>query len=306
METNYTTLKIKKISRFFSKENFLLFLSIGFTLANLLFFLYTTFVVKEADVPAIDTKASQSRQIISLRYKSIDQIPFVVNEIDNFNTHGKDYLDYLKKLNPQIEEKALIKEINQEIFTFYTLNKKAGNKNNYPLSYEELIKTNQQLKNEYNQNLTRYTGYYLKIRYRGYYGERKDEIIKYFNTTDLENLAKEKINQIITEKPDPSVLYPELNNDEEITQLNNQEEAIVFFENEAFEDPPFDDPLFYQYLVETTVNQYTDIYQLATKDPFSNEKEPYAFLVFFIKEKTGENLPLNYLIYQTLNESSYR
>jgi hypothetical protein len=306
MDNNYTALKIKKQSHFFSKKNLFYFFSIGFALTSFLFFLYATFVIKENKLPAVTTQANQSKRIINFRYEKIDRIPFVVNNIDGLETHGKKYLDYLKELNPQIEEEALRKEINLQILIFYVLNKQTGSKNDYPLNYDELLNINRRLKDEYDQELTRYTGYYLKIRYRGYYGEKENEIKKYFGETDLENLAKEKINRIIEANSNPPALYPELNSDEEIVQLNNQEEVIVYFENETFENPPFDDPLFYQYLTESPLNQYSQLFQLKTTNPFQEEKETYAYLVFFITDKTGNNLSSNYLIYQALNEANYR
>jgi len=306
--TNYTVLKLDHSSNFPKKKIIFIF-SLLFFLSSFLFFIYTTFFLKENKTTNLSARAFQNAptpQIITkFNYEKIDDIPFVVNRIDEIDTHGKDYLDYLKKLNPQIEKENLIKEINREIFTFYVLNRQTNNKIQYPNSYEELLRKNQELKDKYNQNLTRYTGYYLKIRFRGYYGKRAEEIKKYFGEKNLEELAKEKINQLMANYSNPAFLYPTLNTDEEIAQLNNNEEAIVYFENEAFEDPPFDDHLFYQYLSQSPINQYSQVYQLKTTNPLQKEKEAYAYLVFFISKKTGENLPINYLIYQALNETNY-
>jgi len=311
---NYTILKLDDLKPNQSsnsvKNKIIFIFSLLFFLSNFLFFIYTTFFLKENKTTDLSARALQNgptpQILIGFPYEKIDDIPFIVNRIEGINTHGTDYFDYLKKINPQIDRENLIKQINREIFTFYVLNRKVNNKIQYPTNYEKLLRKNQELKEQYNQNLIRYTGYYLKIRFRGYYGKREEEIKKYFGEKNLEDLTKEKINQLMAKYSNPALIYPNLNNDEEISQLNNKEKAIVYFENETFEDPPFDDPMFYQYLSQTPLNQYSQVFPLKTTNPFQKEKETYAYLVFFIKEKTGNNLPINYLIYQALNEKNYR
>ncbi|MGQ9848406.1 MAG: hypothetical protein ACUVQP_13025 [Bacteroidales bacterium] len=168
------------------------------------------------------------------------------------------------------------------------------------------MQKNNDLTKQYYQDIIKYTGYYLKIRFRGYYGQREQEVKNIFGDQDLRQLAEQKINDLISNNPHPSSLFPNLNTDPILTQLNNNEKVIDYFENNSFENPLFDDPNFYQYLQNAPLNQYSTLYVLKTKNPQNPELEEYSFLVFYIEKKVGKNFPLNYFINSKLNEISYR
>lgn len=268
-------------------------------------FIYSLFLTNKPQSPS--TKAiSPKYQTISFKYATFETIPFVIKYINDLPTNGQSYLDYLKSRNSQIEERVLISQINKQIFIYYILSRFFNVDEPFPNTYLTLLEKNQNFLDQYQENSIRYTGYYLKIRFRGYYGQREKEIKSTFGDQDLRQMAEEKINELIKNNPHPSSLFPNLNNDPLISQLNNNEKAIDYFENDLFDYPLFDDPDFYQYLEDAPLKKYSPIYVLKTKNPQISSIEEYAFLVFFIEKKEGKNIPVNYLINKKLNEISYR
>ena len=288
-------LKIKKkLSYIFVSSFFISFLILSFVI-----FIFSLFGFKPQP---ISTKANQiKKEIITFKYHEIEKIPFIVNNINSFSTNGRKYFEDLKKQNPRIKEEDLTSEINKQIFIYYFFSPDKS----FPSDYFNLVKKNESLISQYQQKIKKYTGYYLKIRFQGYYGERDKEIKNIFGNQNLRKLAQNKIEDLIKNNPHPSSLFPILNDDQNISQLNNNESAIDYFENNSFEEPLFDDPDFYRYLENAPLNQYSPIYVLKTNNPGNPEFEEYAFLVFFIENVSGEKIPLKYLINTKINEISY-
>lgn len=288
---NNIFLKTKKILSYIFVSSFFIF--------SFVIFIFSLFGFNPQP---LSTKANQTRkEIVTFKYHEIEKIPFIINNIGSFSTNGEKYFKDLKKKNPQIEEKNLFSQINKQIFIYYLLSPDKS----FPPDYFTLVKKNENLVSQYQQKTKKYTGYYLKIRFRGYYGKREGEIKNIFGEQDLKKLAEDKIKELIKNNPRPSSLFPILNDDQIILQLNNNENAIDYFENNSFEQPLFDDPGFYRYLENAPLNQYSPIYILKTNNPGNPEFEEYAFLVFFIENISGEKIPLNYLINTKINEISY-
>lgn len=276
-----------------------------FFLFSLGIFIYSLFLTSKPQ--SLSLKASSPKiKHYSPKFQSVEEIPFLVKYINNRPTQSQIYFDYLKNQNPEIEKKTLISEVNTQIFTYYVLSNFFNTEEPYPNDYLILLKKNDDLVDEYRQDIIKYTGYYVKIRFRGYYGKREQEIRNIFGDQDLRKLAEEKMNSFIQNNPHPSSLFSNLNFDPTLSQLNNNEKAIDRFVDNSFEDPPFDDPDFYQYLENAPENQYSKVYVLKTKNPLNPQFEEYAFLVFFIERKVGKNIPLYYFINSKLNEISYR
>jgi len=113
------------------------------------------------------------------------------------------------------------------------------------------------------------------------------------------------LNQLIENNNSIEELERLIISDPEISLLNNQEPAIVYFEEESFSFLPFDDLNFYDYLFEAPLGDYSSVHTLYTKNPGSEQKEDYAFLVFYLKKKQSGNLPINYLIKKLIDEKNY-
>lgn len=301
---NFTPLNLQSFypnNNFFLKtKKFLSYFFVGsFFMFSFVIFIFSLFGFNPQP---LSTKANQiKKEIIRFKYHEIEKIPFIINNINSFSTNGEKYFEELKKKNPQIEEKNLFSQINKQIFIYYLLSPDKS----FPADYFTLAKRNESLISQYQQKTKKYTGYYLKIRFRGYYGKRVEEIKTIFANQDLKKLAQDKIKELIKNNPHPSSLFPILNDDQVISQLNNNEKAIDYFENNSFEQPPFDDPDFYRYLENAPLNEYSPIYILKTNNPGNPEFEEYAFLVFFIENISGDEIPLNYLINTKINEISY-
>lgn len=253
------------------------------------------------------TQAYQKKEVIlQPRFKNIEDIPFVVEEIEKIKTNGKKYFNYLKENNPKLGDETIKKELNYQIFLYYALNNFNRVKIIYPENYKSLLEKNNQLLNQYNEKVIKYTGYFIKIRFSGYYGDRYQEIKNIFGEENLRNLARQKITELINNNPDPSLIYPSINDDQILSELNNKEQVIGYFEEEDFNIDLFDDYDFYEYISKSPLNQYSQIYTLKTKNPFEKDLEEYAFLTFYLLDKQGELIPVNKLIKKILNEKNYR
>lgn len=243
---------------------------------------------------------------LDLKYSSLEDIPFVVEVIDGFVTNGKRFFEELRQNNPKVEATILKDNLNRELFTYYALKKDFHEDLDFPADYGDLIKANQDLLERYKSESMRFTGYYIKFRYSGYYGKRQEELSEILIGKDVKKYVYDKLSKFIEDNPSIDSLKQSVAADKEIKELNNSgEEPVVFFEDESFEDPPFDDPDFYDYLLSSPVGDYSSIYTLYTKNIYERDKEDYAFLVFYLKNKTGSNAPVNYLIKKTLDGSRY-
>jgi hypothetical protein len=305
MEKNFTPLKINT-NQFSSNEKILN----AFNKFSLIFFIFSfSFFIINALIPNLlkytsqKTKASLNinPKIYQSKYNTIDQLNFIPRKINNISLDKEDIYNYFKSKYPSSAEEDLIKIINRKIFSYIIIN----NQTNLDLlinfdgqTFEKEMKNSL---NVYQAKTKKATFYYFKTRFKG----ATQENLSHLNLNDeqTKDFASKKINYYHQLNLQPNVLMKQFNNDSEILYLNNKEKSAERIENYDFNTPIFDDPNFYNLLINSPVNQYSDVYLLKTKNPYSSQEEEYLFIFFFVEKIDGENVPLDIAINNFIAQS---
>jgi len=272
----------------------------------LIFFLFSSFflIYAIAFQPKNNTttSAKEIKKLANLSYQNLYEISFPINRIENQSLETKNLIEEAKELYPHLNEKELIYEFNKQVFSFVALVDYFQKPLLFPKTFKDLLRNVETLKDQYLKEAPIYSGFLIKIRYKGYYGKALENIKNLFGEKEIKSLAEEKIKNLINKNLPPDQLKNEVENDEEIKILNNMEKAFIAFEKDDLYPPPFDDPNFCVYLQSVPLNKYSNIFELKTFNYEKNQLEEYAFLVFYLNEKKNNNLHLDCLINQKIKE----
>ncbi len=306
MTNNFTPLKNKNLlpsSRgkiFFILEKF----SYVFFIFSLAIFSANVLIPSLINYSSQKTKASSSYddpKIYQPRFKNIDQLYTVPRKINNITIDNEKIYSYFKNKYSSLSKNELIKTINMKIFSFLISTSSS--------QWDLLTNFDGDLfEKELEKNLTKYqnkvkklTFYYFKTRFRG----TTEENLKALNLDPekAREYAQNKINYYYNLRLPPDDLMKKINNDQEIILLNNNEISAERIEDYDHETPIFDDPDFYNLLINSSVNNYSRIYTFKTVNPHSPEFEDYAFVFLYVVKVEGENMPLNININNFISKS---
>lgn len=248
------------------------------------------------------SQAKEIKKIDSLQYQYLYEISLPITRIDNQIIETKKFFEEAKKIYPHLDNKELIYEFNHQIFSLWALTDYFHQPLLSPQTFNDLLIKVETLKNQYLKESPTYSGYLIKIRYKGYYGEIPEKINHLFGNKETKLVAEEKIKNLVSKNLTLDQLENEIKNDEEIKILNNSEKVIIIFEKGNLYPPPFDDPDFCLYLQNAPLNQYSDLYELKTFNWEKNQFEDYAYLIFYLAEKGNNNLHLDCLINQKVKD----
>jgi len=282
-----------------SKKNSVNFFVLIFFIFSLLFLIYAiTFQPKNNTT----TSANEIKKLANLSYQNLYEIKFPINKIENQSLETKKLLEEAKELYPHFNDKEVIYEFNKQVFSLVALVDYFQKPLLFPKTFKDLLINVEMLKDQYLKEAPLYSGFLIKIRYKGYYGKALENIKNLFGEKEIKLLAEEKIKNLINKNLSSNQLKNEIENDEEIKILNNMEKAFIAFEKDNLYPPPFDDPNFCLYLQSAPLNQYSNIFELKTFNWETNKLEDYAFLVFYLTQKANNNLHLDCLINQKIKD----
>lgn len=307
MSVNYTPLKIPK--RKARKLIFLNFFSGFFFTASFLFFFFNVIIPNFSDFFSQKARAenkNREKNFFKRYYQSFDEINFIPRRINKIEIKKDDIYTYYKKKYPELKEDDLIKVVNKKIFSFYILNK--NNKDNLKLLtekfngdvFEEEVSS---LIDNYKKNTKKIDFYYFKVRYEGIFDKNLKSLkIEPYETKQK---AEEKISYYLNLNIPPDLLLTRISQDKEVALLNNEERASEYIKDYDHSTPLFDDPDFYNFLTESPLNNYSRIYNLKTKNPFSPEYQNYLFVLFYVNKIEGENNPLDLEINNFVSKADF-
>ena len=282
------------------KQSINVFLLIFFIFS--LSFLVSAVILQPKNNITITSSAKEVKKLANLSYQYLYEINYPITRISNQTIEAKKFIEETKKIFPHLDEKELIHEFNRQMLSFWALTDYFQQPFLIPQTFKDLLIQVENLQNQYLEQAPTYSGYLIKIRYKGYYGEALEKINNLFGNREIKPIAEEKIISLINKNLSFDQLKKEIENDEEVKILNNSEKALLAFEKQTLYPPPFDDPDFCLYLSQSPLNQYSKVFPLKTFNREKNQLEDYAYLVFYISEKEGENLHLDCLINQKIKD----
>lgn len=302
MNNNFTPLQIKdegggnkKIISLFEKISFFIFVG------SFLFFLINVFIPNFLNYLNKRTRAENKvrTKIYIPNFKTIEEINFIPKKINNIHLDTEKIYQYYKNKYSSLDQDQLIKLINEKIFSFIVVSDESNLDLLTNFVGDLFDQENEKRVGQYQKNVKKIDFYYFKVRFVG----TREENLEKLNVEDVLSLAKEKIDYYYQLKISPSQLMEIMKNDSQISLLNNKEPASERIENYSYSTPIFDDPDFYQLLINSPIGTYSEIYKFKTPDPLNQDYEEYCFIFFFVEKIEGENLPLNLKINEFIKKS---
>lgn len=247
-------------------------------------------------------------------FNSLDEITFIPRRIDNYQ--------FSDRIRQEAEEKysnftsADLKDlIIKKILTWAAFRDFYSDKNIEEFKLTQIASdiTFNQIEQElplmedyYIKNTLTVSGFYLKTRFEGIFPDSLKKLNK--SKIELRNYAENLLKQYIEKAQllsDPSQIVVEFNNNSELRLLNNQEDSLSLKEYKLY-PPLFDDPEFFTMIKTSPVGKFSPIFLLKTKNPGQDYFQEYAFVSFYLTQKSGKFLPLNELINQFIKKHIIR
>ena len=246
---------------------------------------------------------------IGFHYKNPEEVGFVPSKVNNVVIDSEKIKSQAKQKYPSLKEENLKKVINQNLFSLLAL------EDFFPSdaaalsavdNYQIIEDKNQIRLTDYNKNLVKLDGFYIKVRFSGTSPGNIQKLGK--SESQLKSLAEE----IITGYKEKAVTYynpasivDEINSDETVKLLNNGELSRTFTDYELY-PPFFDDSDFYPTITSLPLNEFSKLITLKTINPQEINEQDYAYIYYYLSKKTGENLPIAELIRKFIIKSSIR
>ena len=148
----------------------------------------------------------------------------------------------------------------------------------------------------YNQKAMKLSGFFVRIRFQGIYQENLDELG--IASKELQPQALTLIQKFIDQAKlldNPENILASVNTDATAKLMNNGELSQSFTDYQL--DPPlFDDPNFYEMIEAVPIQEFSQPTILKTMNPLKSGLEEYAYVSFYISEKTGTYLPIPQIV----------
>lgn len=264
-------------------------------------------VQKEAAKIAMSLSLTPSPTYIppaDAKYYTVDSVNFLPHTINDFTIDTKKVEQTAKQKYTNLNGDALVDQINKDIFTwlalntFYSIDSPNKVSSAFPTkridNISAVTKEIEEMKKDYDENVMKLDGYYLKIRYRG---TLKINIEKLRRTeSTLQPLAQQLINSYRRQAvANPNAVLDSFNNNNTVKLLNNREVSKRFSNYPVY--PPLVGDVNYDSLIRTLpVGEVSDIITLRTKLNGSEVVQDYAYAFFYLTKKTGSYLPVEALV----------
>lgn len=297
-----------------------------FFLLSLGFFL-TTYISGTTQKPTLQVSKNaglkdRAKKIVikilgkEYKFNSIDDIKFIPGRVGEYLIDAE-ILNQAKSKYEGLDGLELKKEILREIIgwaalrDFFSQNNTQGvvlnpiNQGQY-VSWTDIDSEFASLLTEYNKNQISVDGFFMKVRFEGIFPKNLETLRSGEN--DPKFNAQALITKYLDEAkklPSPVKILDTFNADDTIMLMNNGEKAQTFSSYNLY-PPLFDDPSFFDYILNTPIGSFSPLYTLKTKNPFKDGFEEYAFATFYVDKKSGQNLPLEILIHKFIQKSVIR
>jgi len=243
------------------------------------------------------------------KYADVQTYTLIPKQVNEYTFNPEAIISEMKNNNPAATSSDITQFATGTIFKWLTLRKYfADNKittlitllpgtSNFRLS--EIVNETTALANayeaQYKKDPVNINGYYFKMRFSGISQVNKDKL-GIQNTDELKKLAHDKLTTLMAGWKSPDDLLTHVNQDPQAVLLNNGEQSEHFTDYSSY-PPIFDDPNFYSLLNESAAKPgtYSAIFTLKAKYLINQELEDYAYVVFYITDKTGTVLPIELL-----------
>lgn len=307
---NYTPIDVAKLPSISNKpiKNYINKFALPF---SVVFFSISLFVFLLQNNTVYKSKASSNNPtpiiVTNNNYKNLDEINLIPLKVNNAEINVNKIKSSAKKKYPSLNDKELVKTINTNIFSYLALNEFNRDKKSEVIEDFELIE-NQilALRKEYEKNLIKLNGFFIKVRFDGIYPENMNKLNK--TREEFKILAKTLIDDYINkaENSHNPLEIINLTNLDETRNLLNNNEIDYSFEDYSLYPAIFDDPDFINIITNSPLNEFSPVTILKTQNPNENTLREYAYVSFYISKKTGVNLPINILINEFIEKATIK
>lgn len=236
-------------------------------------------------------------------FTTAESVNFLPNTINNFTVDKTSVLKTAKQVYSNLEGISLMNQINKDIFTWLALNEFYQTKDitkvssSYSTNRIDNIATISKdiavVKNNYNLDVMKIDGFYLKLLYKGTTPGNLKKLKK--TEAELRPLALQLITNYRNEAvKNPQTVLSNFNKNNTVLLMNNRQASINFTSYPLY--PALVGDLNYDTFIRSLpVGQVSNILTLRTKLKGSSVPQDYANAVFYISKKTGTNLPVDAL-----------
>ncbi len=277
---------------------------------------YTTNLAKSKNEKITTESRADIKVLPAVIYKSVVEIGFIPTVVNSY-TFDTNLKTALKEQYPDADEATLTNVGVQTVLTWAALRDFYAPLPANPevelstattnVALEQIDIETTLMKADYEKNLLIFNGFYLKTRFAGTYPENLVKLDKTENA--LKPIAKEKIDTYIADAKllfDPSGILTRFNSDPTLVLMNNEEDSVEFT-GYTGSVPLFDDPDLYERMTDLKAEEFSEPFILKTQNPHKpKEFQDYAYLSFYISEKTGENMPIEELVNRYIKKTSIR
>ncbi|MFA6006009.1 MAG: hypothetical protein WC775_06045 [Patescibacteria group bacterium] len=240
-----------------------------------------------------------SKIIPSINFNSVDEITFTPRRINNhlFVVNlREEYQDLFPGLPAKERHKLLIQHVITwaALRDFFSTNKIVveGTESTTPVTASQIETELPVLIETYDQKVMKLSGFFLRVRFKGIYQENLDKLTDSPET--LQARALELIKKYIADAENlnnPQNILSLFNIETTIKRMNNGELSESFTDYQL--DPPlFDDPDFYEQIESAPLEKFTTPVTLKTTNPLKPGFEEYAYVSYYISEKSGTYSPI--------------
>jgi hypothetical protein len=272
-----------------------------------LIFFVTTLMLENRQKFSTTTRASPNIKILpAIFFSKIEDIQFIPRRINAY-LFAESVRDNYHKLFPLLSSEVLKSVIVEHLIKWATL-RDFYVTNNIPVppldpsGFIDATQVEQELpqfESDYMSHGKTVTGFFLKVRFSGIY-PKSSKIPS--NPSDVQSLARTKLDEYIEKASlltSPSDIVVSFNADKTVALLNNKEPSKSFADYQLY-PPLFDDPNFYTFIDSAPLNSFSPVIVLKTQNPQNKDLEEYAFVSFYINNKSGSYLPLDQAITEYL------
>jgi hypothetical protein len=236
-------------------------------------------------------------------YSTVDSVNFLPHSINNYTIDQDKIIKTAKQIYPNLSGAQFVKQIDEDIFTWLALNEfyqtadvtkvSAAYAVNSIENMSVIHKDIAAVSNNYNSNVMKIGGFYMKLQYKGTLPQNLKKLKR--TEKDLQPLASQLINKFHSDAlKNPFTTFDSFNKNNTVILMNNRQ-ASIKFDNYPVYPPLVSDVNYYDMIKSLPLGRVSDVITLHAKLRGSSAAQDYAYIIFYLADRKGTNIPIDAL-----------